>query len=183
MNTGQMMLVIGALALLSVSVLNINGMIIGTQLVGFEMESTLNAVSIAQTLLDEVIIKEFDENSITQRVYTPTNMTPTANFGRETGETIIGADTMYLSRTRFDDVDDYHNYTRNVTDPRMGVFTVISTVSYIVETNFDQTTTAQTFIKQITVSVTNPYMIKQQNDPSQVVPVVMKDLAIYRRYF
>jgi hypothetical protein len=182
MNTGQVMMVLGAFTLLSVLVLNVNGMITGTMQTSLEMQATLNAVSIAQSMMDEILKREFDEASINTRIYNTNDMTPTAGLGPNLGETIFGIDSTFQSKSKFDDVDDYHNYRRKVKDSHLGWYYVTNSVEYVNETEPDQKIWSQTFVKRITITVANQYMLKKKNS-NEVQPVVLKELAVYRRYF
>lgn len=178
-----MLLTLGALVLLSTLTLNINGTLLSSASTTLEMESVLNAVSVAQSLLDEALAKSFDERTITLRVYTFSGMTSPSLLGRDAGESITGIDSTYLSRTRFDDFDDYHNYQRRVFNERLGWFNVISTVSYVRETTPDILSTNQTFAKRITVRVTNDYMPRSLANPDSINGLILQDLAVYRQYF
>lgn len=183
MNTGQMMLVIGGFTLLSVLVLNINGVISGAISVGLEMEATLNAVSLGQSLMDEIMRKDFDERSINTRVYTPSGMTAVSNLGKDSGELLTNPDTLNLSRTVLDDIDDYHGYRRKSWNDRLGWYTLDVRVEYADELEPDNTSSSRTFAKRVTISVSNQYLPKSIASPDTPAPLVLKDVAIYRRYF
>jgi hypothetical protein len=188
---GQSMLVIAAFSMLSILALSINGTFLTALSTGLEAQSQLNALSMGQALLDEILAQDFDENVTGgARAFRDSDFTATANFGPDgSGETISGTDSTYRSRTRFDDVDDYHNYNRAVKDSILGWFAITSSIAYAKESYPDSTQTWKTFYKAITVSVTQFSLPKRQVRDSTgrwnsvVVPVVLKDLAIYRRYF
>ena len=57
----------------------------------------------------------------------------------------------------FDDVDDFNNYTRSDTIPKMGIFNISVSVSYMND-NFVETT-SKTYNKNVTVQVTSPSLI------------------------
>jgi len=183
MNTGQMLLTLGALVLLSTLTLNINGTLLSSVSTTLEMESILNAVSVAQSMLDEAMAKSFDEKTVNNRIYTYSGMTSPSLLGRESGESIAGFDSTYLSRTLFDDVDDYHNYRRRVFNERLGWFEATATVTYVQETAPDNNSSTQTFAKRITVRVTNDYMPRSNANPDSINGLILQDLAIYRQYF
>ncbi len=185
MNTGQSMLVLGAFALMSVLSLNLNRMMFSSLLLGLEMEAMTNAISVGQSMLDEILSKSFDEKTANGgRLYDPSQATPLAMFGPEgSEEEITGIDTMNVSKTRFDDVDDYHLYRRKVWDPRLGWFFVIDSVHYVHEEIPDVRTSSQTFYKSITVAVWNSQLPKVSDNSSEVRPIVLRDIAVYRRYF
>ncbi|MFH0989938.1 MAG: hypothetical protein V1799_07975 [bacterium] len=186
----QMLLVMGAFAMLSTLALSINGMMTGSMQLGIEMEATMNAVSIGQSLIDEIMAKDFDEHSThNDQMYATSEATPAGSFGIDgAGESCSGAggvgyDTTYASLTKFDDVDDYHHYIRWVRDSRLGWFVDSVTVEYVDETTPTTASGSQTFFKTITVSVTNDNMPKQLNNLARVQPYYVRDISIYRRYF
>lgn len=192
MNTGQIMMVIFAFAMLSTLALAVNGAITTTLTVTFESELALNAHSIAQSLLDEIMSNEFDEKTVGGvRVYSRGEMTATGALGTDAGEALPGGlgsfdvlDSVkqsFHSQRKFDDVDDFRDYRRRVRNLLGWQFEARTTVEYVMEADPNQPSTPQTYIKRITVSVTNPNMAK--DDSSNVIPVVMRDLAIYRRYY
>jgi len=187
MNTGQTMLVIGAFTLLSALTLAINCTILSSASLGYQMEANLNALSLGQSLLDEVMTRDFDE-AVTndRRVYKYSAMTPVANLGPDGAEAIGHVDSsytgVYLSQTRFDDVDDYHNYTRKAWDTRLGWFTLRVTIAYIDETNPNNPApNPPSWQKCITVSITNYSMPLDANGNPLVY--TLKDIAVYRKYF
>jgi len=192
MNTGQIMLVIFAFAMLSTLALAVNGTITTTLTVTFESELSLNAHSIAQSLLDEIMSQEFDEKTTGGiRVYKTTDLTDSTNFGPDAGEPLPGGfasfdkeDSVKLSfhsQQMFDDVDDYHKYKRRVENLLGWEFEAVVQIQYVLESNFETVSGARTYIKRITVSVTHPNMTK--DNAGNVIPASMRDLAIYRRYY
>jgi hypothetical protein len=186
MNTGQSMLVLGAFAMMSVLSLNLNRMMFSSMLLGLEMEAMTNAISVGQSMLDEILSKSFDERTANneERLYDPSQATPQELFGPDgSEEEISGIDTLNLSKTRFDDVDDYHLYRRQVWDQRLGWFFVIDSVHYVHEDLPDVRTSSQTFYKSITVAVWNSQLPKVSESSSEVQPIVLRDIAVYRRYF
>ncbi len=190
MNSGQSFLVIGAFAILSTMTLNVNGSLVHTSTLGLEMEATLDAVSIAQTMMDEILTQEFDQETLGgARVISFGDLTSSANFGPDGSSERIngdyGIDTSstgdFESRNKFNDVDDYHGYTRKTWNPRFGWFTVGTRVSYVNEDDPSEALSNQTFYKCITVTVTHPNLVKDSRD--NVIPYVSQNLAVYRRYF
>ncbi|HLF20451.1 MAG TPA: hypothetical protein VI704_06655 [Bacteroidota bacterium] len=199
---GQTMLIIGAFALLSVLTLSVNQTLLTTQTVGLEMEANLTALSVAQSLMDEITTQEFDERTTTGlKIYTPSEMTDLGDLGPEAGETeITWVDTAYYnnggsiaaydnggvfydfkSRDYYDDVDDYHGYRRKVWDNRMGYFDVAVRTGYVNEDTPDSASSVRTNQKIIIISVSQFNLSKNLN--GDVLPVVLKDLAVYRRFF
>ncbi len=193
MNTGQVMFVIAAFSLLSVVTLSINSTIIKNTTLGLEQEANIDAVSIAQSMMDEIMSKSFDEAvSDSSRAWTPTVFTASADLGPESswGEPTIYNKTPFaydtntpgnfVSKKAFNDVDDYNNYHRKAWDPRMGWFTVIDSVQYVNDKTLAPST-ARTYAKLVTVTVTQQNMTRDFE--GNVLPVRLKNIAIYRRYF
>ena len=196
------MLTLGAFTLLATLTLTINRTLLSATNVGYEMEATLNALSFAQSMMDEILLTDFDEKTTTGvKVYTATDFKAPASFGADAG-TFVGAsttvekaitwyDTAYTdsygsfhdfqSKTYFDDVDDYHKYKRYAEDPRMGKFAIVDTCQYVNEDTPDVVVTSQTQHKRITVNVQQFSMAKDAS--GNIVPVRLLDLSVYRRFF
>ena len=138
-------------------------------------------------MLDEVLTKDFDENTTNgNRVFNYSDLALASAFGPDgPSEVISGVDSCrtdnFLSKTRFDDVDDYDGYRRMAWNSRLGWFTVSVVIKYVSETDPNTESIPRTYYKRITVTVTHPNMMTDQN--GNVIPLVMQDLSIYRRYF
>jgi hypothetical protein len=144
---------IGALALLSLLILNANRAVLSNTRTVYTGQYAVTAVSIAQSYLFEATAKEFDEKTIGQSFLAdPTKFSST--LGPDAGETSIG---------KFNDLDDYQGYSAVVTTPTdpLTTYMVDCTVDYVEEKDFSSVSGTQTFFKRITVSVTIPY-----SDPS-----------------
>jgi len=190
MNSGQSFLVIGAFVVLSTLTLNVNASLINTSTTGLEMEATLDAVSIAQSMMDEILTKDFDQTTTGgARVYDHHGLTHATDFGPDVASEHIvgdgGVDTSstntFESKTKFNDVDDYQGYARKTWNPRFGWFNVAVHVDYVNEDYPDQYSGGRTFYKRVTVKIMHPSLVKDVNN--EPVPYVIKDLAVYRRYF
>ncbi len=190
MGTGQMMLIILALALLATLTLSINTTIISKYEMIYEAEATIDAISIGQAMLDEALAKEFDEKTIAVKVTNTSGLT-FYPLGKDAGDAVIPTiDSLNVpgtfsyksalpTKTQFssvglDDFDDYNRYQRVVYTPRMGRFFVQDTVFYVQDINPDAPSSTRTFQKKMIVKVWHQNM---QN------PLVVSDLTIYRRYF
>lgn len=193
MNTGQIMFVLGAFAMLSVMSLSFNRTMFGSTQLGYEMEATLNALSVGQSMLDEIMQRDFDQNTTNGKVvYSFDSLTANANLGRDGGielnpgnpdvETPLGS-TVYASKACFNDVDDYHLYHRKVWDAQMGWFDVLDSVKYVSETSPNTETTSPTFYKKIVVVVTHPSLPKMNPSDTASLPIILRDIKIYRQFF
>lgn len=188
--------------MLSILALSLNRTMYGSLGLGLEMEATLNALSIGQSMLDEITQKNFDQKTDPAKggkvAYSYSDITASGSLGPESGESISGIDSAYYvggvfhdfqSKSlvsgvpRYNDVDDYHLYHRKVFDPRMGYFDVVDSVMYVSETNPDQATGSATFYKKIVVVVSHPNLPKKNASDLTSQPIILKDLSIYRQYF
>lgn len=192
MNTGQIMFILGAFAMLSILALGLNRTLLGSVILGVEMEATLNSLSIGQSMMDEVMQRNFDQKTIGKVAYSYSDLTPYGSLGPEGGESISGIDSAYTSggtfhdfqsKSKFNDVDDYNLYHRVVVDPLLGKFDVFDSVKYVSEYVPTRDTLAATFYKKIVVVVTHPNLPRSTDTSSKTLPVILRDVAIYRQYF
>jgi len=194
MNTGQMLLVLGAIALLSLVAVSINSMIVNKTATMLETEADLNAVSLAQSMLDEVLANPFDAVTADgTKIFDSTKFTPAGSLGPSGTETSNvplpePPDTAvpYRSLKYYNDVDDYNGYRRVAFASSMGPFSIIDTVYYAAEANPDQKSAAQTFYKKVVVTVRHRNMYPAgvpYNQWGGKYCVQLSDVAVYRRYF
>jgi len=76
-----MLTVLGALALLSLVSLSINTMIVGKTTTMLDAEAQLNAISIAQSMIDEIMTKSYDAATVSEKVYDDSNFTASGSLG------------------------------------------------------------------------------------------------------
>lgn len=195
MNTGQMLLVLGALMILGIVTLTVNSMLASKTQTMLNAEADLMAVSIAQSMIDEAMTASYDKLVVADSVKIfndSSQFTPSANLGPEGSEAILvplpePPDTSgaYKSVKYYNDFDDYNGYRRYVYTS-MGVFAVCDTVYYVTEYNPDQYSSAQTFHKKIVVTVRHPNLVPpgQGYSPWDGPGYFqLSDVAVYRRYF
>jgi hypothetical protein len=161
---GQTLLVAGAMVLLSLVVLQANGLILSKYSETYDMQATLEAVSLAETKLDDATRKAFDENSIAKKIYNAADFTPPAHLGPDAGETGVNF---------YDDIDDYNGTSVTFATPTVDSYTVVYKMEYVSVANPDVVSASSTFFKRITVTITNPTMSH---------PVVSSRIVVYRRY-
>lgn len=192
MNTGQIMFILGAFAMLSILALSLNRTMSGSVVFGLEMEATLNALSVGQSMMDEIMQRNFDHKTISKVAYGYSDVTSYGSLGPEGGETIAGIDSAYTSggvfhdfqsKSKFNDVDDYNLYHRRVFDPLLGYFDVVDSIKYVSEFTPNRDTTSATFYKRIVVVVTHPNLHRGTDTSSTTLPVILRDIAVYRQYF
>lgn len=146
MNTGQMLLSIGGMLLVSLLYINVNKAT-GSRIIAiYSNEAVIEATAMAEAMFEDIQTKSFDEQTVSTVITDRTLLTSSNSLGAESGEIFI---------TQFDDVDDYDQYTITDTINVMGDFSVNVTVSYIDGDDFDQTSANPTFLKQVTVTINN----------------------------
>ncbi|MEI7674078.1 MAG: hypothetical protein WCK00_18400 [Deltaproteobacteria bacterium] len=159
---GSIVLTIGSLVLLGIFLLAANTIISENAGSADQNESLLTAMSLAQSVIDEAKTKGFDEQALAGAVTSSMNLTPAASLGPEGAEALAGADSLaagvYASTSRFNDVDDYNNYTRLVNTPRAEGYLVSVRVQYASEFSPDSVKTFPTFCKTMTVTVSSRYL-------------------------
>ena len=111
----------------------------------YNNEVIIMGTGIGQSMLEEILTKSFDENTITSSVNNADSLTSVSSLGKDAGEN---------SSLKYDDVDDYKNFTRSDTLENLGVFTTTVLCCYVNEANTDLTSYSRTFLKRIDVSVT-----------------------------
>ena len=192
MNSGQIMFILGAFAMLSMLALNVNRTVYGSLILGLEMEATLNGLSIGQSMLDEVLQKNFDQKTINKIAYSYSDITPAGSLGPGSTEAISGFDSAYTSggtfhdfqsKSKFNDVDDYKGYKRKVWDSRLGYFEVTDSVKYVKELEPNTASSSATFYKMVVVVVRHPNLPRATDTSSTSMPIVLRDVSVYRQYF
>lgn len=144
MNTGQSLMSIGALLLLSLASLNFNSVILENNTVEIENKVYLTAFSLADDLIEEIKQKAFDERTIDFQAINVNQLTYPLN--KETGE----------AWPYFDDIDDYNGYSKPVSLPHVEEYKDSCIVNYC-NANGDDIYT-QSFYKKVTIIVTSKYM-------------------------
>ena len=148
MNTGQLLLSLGAIMLLSLVVLRQNGDYLGTGDSLLESKLGIMAVSEAASTMEQVSRLAFDEHS-KDSTFTGllSDLTPPGALGPDAGEDSV---------QKFNDIDDYNGYTRfDQTD--VGDFQIRCRVAYIDPSSPDVDYTAgPTWHKKVTVTVFGP---------------------------
>jgi MSHA pilin protein MshD len=148
MNTGQMMLTLGALMLLSFLALRMNTNLLSTEELMQNSKYGVLGISLATSLIEEANLKAFDKNSVDSSLTNVNELTAVGSLGKESGETYPD----------FDDFDDFNNYTRIDSTMPSAVFDIACKVVYVSSTNPDVTSSSRTWNKKITVSVTSKNM-------------------------
>jgi len=112
----------------------------------FGNEAIITGAGIAQSLINEIQVKAFDEKTVSRGYSIADSLTHPNLLGSDAGE--------YVS-TQFDDIDDYNNYTKSDSLDRLGLFNLKVNVYYINKLMPDVKSYVQTFTKQIDILLTN----------------------------
>jgi MSHA pilin protein MshD len=144
MNTGQMILTMGAMIFLSAMVLRVNTVSLKNTTTMYNSKFNILAVSIGNTMIEEISKKAFDENTISNTL---------TSTGQLTNQNNLGPDSETYSQ--FDDIDDYDGYS--ITDATMpsAIFNISCSVGYVRDTNPDQITNSKQWTKKITITITS----------------------------
>jgi len=142
MNTGQMMITIAAMMLLSLVILRVNNGFLNTNIVLMETKFGVLGVSIATSVMEEASGKAFDEKTDSSSI---TKLNDLSSIGPD-GETY----------SNFDDFDDYDGYSRIVDDMPSAVFKISCEVDYVKTDDPESVSASKTWNKKLTITVTSP---------------------------
>jgi MSHA pilin protein MshD len=147
MNTGQMLMSLGALLLLSLTVLRVNNSIITSDSVMMDSKFGVLATSLATSLIEKANKKAFDANSAEDAVSSLTQLTAPNGLGPSSTEN---------PPDDCNDFDDFDEYTELVTNLPSAEFLLSCDVSYVNPNNLDGVSSNATWHKKMTVTVTSP---------------------------
>jgi len=148
MNTGQMLITIAALMLLSMVILRTNSSFLYTSVYLMDSKFGVLAVSIATSVIEEASSKSFDENTSSSAVSNTGQLTDVNLIGPESGE--------YYEI--YDDFDDFDGYVKIDSTMPSAPFNISCAVCYVRETFPDVPYNGKTWHKKITVTVSSEYM-------------------------
>jgi len=148
MNTGQMMLTIGAMILLSTLMLKINTNNLQTDSVRAEAQYGVLATSIITSIMEKAKSLAFDSATDSNSVTSLNQLTASSSLGPESGETF----------NTFNDFDDFDGHTRVDSTMPSAVFNIGCSVEYVNTSNLLAKSFLQTWHKKITVQVSSAFM-------------------------
>lgn len=148
MNQSQMLLILGALVMFSFLSLNAHRTVLTASQMRLDSEYVITAAEVAETVLNEVKNKAFDEKTVSGTIADEYELSQV--LGPESGETL----------TTYDDVDDYKtdgitNIPRTVMTPRVGAYTVTISVVYVYPNAPAYTSSYPTRMKRIRILVSS----------------------------
>ena len=158
MNTGQSLLTLGALMLITITILNFYGMMNNIESALDYSRFRLEAVSVLTSRIEQVSQYFFDEASTdTSNASTLGDFSAPSSLGLETGE------------TNFDDIDDFNGVTLQDTGRSGVIYNVSFAVDYISLQGSGQISHSnqREYHKRVRVSVTDSYnpplLVRTQN--------------------
>ncbi|MEJ2616076.1 MAG: hypothetical protein P8Z35_14045 [Ignavibacteriaceae bacterium] len=146
MNTGQTMLSIGALILLSSLILRVNSSFLSTDTNVQAAKFGVLATSLATSYIEEASRKQFDENT-SVAISDSTLLSASSSLGLDGTETISDCD----------DFDDFNDLDTNITNLPSATFNVSGQVSYVNSQNPDIDVNYRTWNKKLTITVTSDF--------------------------
>jgi type II secretory pathway pseudopilin PulG len=112
-------------------------------------EAIMAATGIAQSMLDKIQTKAFDENTLGVLVNDVNNLTLQTSFGPDGGET---------NELLYDDVDDYNNYYTFDVLQNLGIFMTKVKVVYATKFTPETVSSVSTFNKRVDIFLVNSYL-------------------------
>ena len=149
MGTGQILITLSAMILLSMVILRTNTSFLMTDSVLYETKYEVLAVSIATSIIEEANGLAFDARTDTATVSSTTDLTSAYGLGPAPGETY----------EVFNDFDDFNGFTRVDNSMPSAEFNIVCKVSYVSPDNPDVDVNYQTWHKKITVDVFSESMV------------------------
>jgi hypothetical protein len=162
MNTGQTMITIFAIILLSTVILTVNRGFMSTNSTMNENRIDILGVSLANSIIEDATSLAFDEKTYGAAITTPTALTAVSSLGLETGES-------RNNPTGFDDFDDYNCYKSVAKVDKIYVpgaasgrdtvyFNTFCKIEYVDGNTPDNVSTSPTYHKRISLRVYSPKM-------------------------
>ncbi len=145
MNTGQTMMTMGAMMLLSAIVLRVNTSNLNNETVRDKAQYGVLATSISTSIIEDAQSKAFDHNTDTNSVSLLTGLS--AVLGPEAGET----------PATFNDFDDYNGYTNRDSTMPSAIFDIACEVVYVNPNDIEGYTSNRTWHKKINVTISSPF--------------------------
>ena len=147
MSSTQTLLTIGAMMILALVALRFNSALVTSQSADLSNKVYLTAFSLADNIIEEAKVKNFDETTIHFPTTNPSTLSP-----------VLGIDTTTEVYPNFNDVDDFNNFKDTITAPYFETYFIDCYVHYVSASNQDQISATQTFYKKLIVTVRSPYL-------------------------
>ena len=148
MNTGQSLITIGAMMLLSITVLRVNNNLLSTNTTLMDTKFGVLAVSLGTSIIEEANKKAFDLAGSDDAIASIDLLTAPNGMGPAPGE-------VYPD---YNDFDDFNGFVDTVSNLPSANFVISCSVYYIEPTNPDVKVNYRTWHKKIDVAITSPNM-------------------------
>ncbi len=148
MNTGQSMMAVGAMILLSILILRINNTFLTTSTTFMDTKFEILATSIATSEMEQISKLAFDQYTVSNPATSLSQLTAPGNLGPESGEI----------PSTFNDIDDYNGYTKVDSTMPSAIFNIRCTVNYVAPTTPNFASTVATWNKRINIYVSSKSM-------------------------
>jgi len=160
MNTGQSLFSIGALLILSLTVLKMNNFILINDTVMQNSKFSILAISLANSLIEEASKKAFDANTYENQL-SDYNLLTNYPLGPGAGEIPDSSNT-------FNDFDDFEGYTHHYNYLPSAEYDLKCSVYYIEPNNPEVKVGYRTWHKKMDVFVTSPSIKNEYGDQDTI---------------
>ena len=156
----EVLQVIGAMIIFSLILMTSNSMILRNSTMQVEGELEQETIALAQDIIEEARVKEFDATTVGSLPPTtiPGGFTAPGGLGPSGG-------AAEDERHEFNDFDDYDGYTETV-ETEHGEFTISTEVFYVDPNTFAPTGNRTTF-KKMVVTITNALLVDGSDNMKQ----------------
>ena len=159
MNTGQLMLTILAMVLLTVTIINVNRGNLTTSTILDQNRIDILAISLATSIIEDATSLAFDEKTVGAAVATTSSLTTAASLGVDGTETAT-------KPALFDDFDDYDCYATTPKKDTIAVpgstasviFWTLCQVDYVNLNSPNTVSASPTYHKRIKLRIFRPGM-------------------------
>jgi hypothetical protein len=145
MNTGQTMMTMCAMMLLSAIMLRVNTSNLSNESVRDQAQYGVLATSIATSIIEDAQSKSFDHNTDTNSVKLLTDLSSV--LGPEGAET----------EATFNDFDDYDGFTRRDSTMPSAIFDIACEVVYVSSIDIEGFSNNRTWHKKMNVIISSPF--------------------------
>jgi len=173
MGLGQTLLSVMALMLMGRVILSINTSTLDVGFTKDMAEYRITATSLGTSMLEQTAGLAFDEKTVDTSLTATqqSSLTISTSFGSDAGETSVDL---------YDDIDDYHNYTKIDTLTYSAIFKTRVTVNYVTFSGSDiVTTTTKGFSKEVVVDITSDYLVDYSVSPARPDTLRFKQIFSY----
>ncbi|MCF7822723.1 MAG: hypothetical protein K9N35_00980 [Candidatus Marinimicrobia bacterium] len=149
MGRAEMIILIGAIAILGRYSLTVNDALAGNEIHILQSEYELNAVSIVEGVFRQAWLKSFDENTVTGNPDSiPGSFTGASALGTESGE----------SYPNFDDIDDFNDLTIEGEATNGMTYSMKISVGYVDVSDKETFLATRSSLKRMNVTLSSDYM-------------------------